>query len=242
MPAHARGVAARQGYCGLNQGYRHFRLIRFRREPVDMMPSLRYAFAFIINVLLPATAYRLALGRFGIAGALVASMIPLLLWLVIDLARFRHVDALSAVVLAGLVMSWSLLVLKPAQWLVDVREPLVSGVIGALFLVSLTCRRPVVFYLARSTLSRERQGGEREFDAMWKSRPALVRSIRLMTAVWGIGLVAENIVRLGVLDHLRGDDAERASTLVRYGFYGALTAWTIFYRRAYIRKQASPGH
>ncbi|SAL65979.1 putative membrane protein [Caballeronia arvi] len=203
-----------------------------------MMPSARYAFAVVINVLLPMAAYRLALGHYGVAGALLASMAPLLLWLCIDLARFRHFDALSAIVLAGIVMSLCLLALKPADWLIALREPAVSGVIGVMFLVSLMWDRPIVYYLARSTMSRERQGRELEFDAMWQSRPALVRSIRLMTTVWGIGLLAENIVRLGVLERMNGDDAQRASTYVRYVFYGALTAWTIFYRRAYLRKQA----
>lgn len=177
-----------------------------------MIPSARYAFAVAINVLLPMEAYRLALGHYGVAGALLASMVPLLFWLCIDLARFRHFDALSAIVLAGLVMSWSLIVLMPVQWLFDFREPAVSGVIGAIFLVSLISRRPIVYYLARSTMSRERQGRELEFDAMWRSRPALVRSIRLMTAVWGIGLVAENIVRFLVLEHIDGNDAQRVST------------------------------
>ncbi|WP_235012248.1 hypothetical protein [Caballeronia catudaia] len=42
-------------------------------------------------------------------------MAPLLLWLCIDLVRFRHFDALSAIVLAGIVMSLCLLALRPAH-------------------------------------------------------------------------------------------------------------------------------
>lgn len=53
--------------------------------------------------------------------------------------------------LAGLVMSWSLPVLHPAQWHLDAREPFASGVIDATVLVSLMWRRPVAFHLARST-------------------------------------------------------------------------------------------
>jgi hypothetical protein len=94
-----------------------------------------------------------------------------------------------------------------------------------------------VFYLARSTLSRERRGRELEFDAMWQYRPALVKSIRLMTTVWGVALVAENIVRLGIIQSMDEDEASRFSTCVRYATYAALTAWTIYYRRRYIRKQ-----
>jgi hypothetical protein len=84
-----------------------------------------------------------------------------------DFLRFRHVDALPAVVPAGIVLSLLIVLSQPATWLRAAREPLVSGVIGVLFLCSLSLRRPLVFYLARSTLSREREGRELEFDTMW---------------------------------------------------------------------------
>jgi hypothetical protein len=200
-----------------------------------MIPSARYALAFVVNVLLPAAAYRLALPHYGLLGALLASTVPLLVWMGIDLARFRHFDALSALVLASVAMSLLILVSTPAQWLRATRDPLVSGVIGLIFLLSLPLRRPLVFHLARSTMARERQGREFEFDAMWQGRPALVKSIRLMTAVWGIGLVGENAVRVWVTCCMEGQDADRVSASVKYATYAALTVWSILYRRMYIK-------
>lgn len=204
---------------------------------LEMIPSARYVLAFVVNVALPALAYRMALPHWGIPGALMASSIPLLAWITFDFARFRHFDALSAIVLASLALSLALLTSPAGRWLREAREPLVGGFIGVLFLLSLPVKRPLVFYLARSTLAREREGREREFDEMWQSRPALVRSIRLMTAVWGIGLVAENVIRVYIVGHVAGHDVDRLSTLVRYGAYAGLTVWSILYRRAYIRNQ-----
>lgn len=202
-----------------------------------MIPSVRYVVALLINVALPALVYRMAFAHWGLLDALIASSLPLLAWMIFDFARFRHFDALSAIVLAGLAMSLLLLVSPAGRGLREAREPLVSGFIGVLFLLSLMVNRPLVFYLARSTLARERQGGEREFDEMWRTRPALTRSIRLMTAVWGIGLVGENLVRLYIVGYVAGHDVDRLSTLVRYGTYAGLTVWTIVYRRAYIKRQ-----
>ncbi|SAK44463.1 putative membrane protein [Caballeronia pedi] len=198
---------------------------------------MRYAFAFLVNVILPWVAYRLALPSLGTEGALLASAVPLCIWLCVDLARFSHFDALSAIVLAGILISTCVLALKPANWLLQSRAPLVSGTIGVLFLLSLLLRRPLVFYLARSTLSRERQGREREFDAMWQNRPQLARSIRLMTAVWGIGLVSENTLRLWVVNQIDIEHAGRDSTWIGYACYGGLTLWTMLYRRMYLRRQ-----
>ncbi|OWJ60711.1 hypothetical protein BWU74_12390 [Paraburkholderia caledonica] len=173
----------------------------------------------------------------GLAVALLASALPLIAWMGVDFLRFRHVDALSAIVLAGIALSLLLLISQPVAWLRAAREPLVSGVIGVLFLCSLALRRPLVFYLARSTLSREHERRELEFDAMWASRPALARSIRLMTAVWGIGLVGENAMRLGIASMLDGRYPHWLSLCIRYVTYGGLMAWTVAYRRLYIKRQ-----
>jgi hypothetical protein len=202
-----------------------------------MIPSLRYTLAFVINVVMPAAAYRLALPHYGLLGALVASAIPLLAWVCIDLICSRHFDALSAMVLAAIAMSLLILVSEPSQWLRAVREPLVSGIIGAFFLLSLFARRPLVFYIARSTLARERTGRALEFDTMWQVRPALVKSIRLMTAVWGVGLVSENAGRLWVTYSMDADEAYRLSAFARYGTYAGLMGWSIFYRHRYIKRQ-----
>jgi hypothetical protein len=203
-------------------------------------PSARYVLAFVVNVALPVAAYRMAIGNYGLPGALVASSLPLLAWMTIDLLRFRHFDALSAIVLAGIALSLLVLFAAPPRWLQVARDPLVGGMIGLLFLLSLASRRPLVFYLARSTLARERAGREYEFEEMWQSRPALHKSIRLMTAVWGIGLVSDNAIRLWISFCMANPQADRLSTIVRYATYAGLTAWTIFYRRVYLKRQDTP--
>lgn len=200
-------------------------------------PSARYVLAFVVNVALPFAAYQIAIGTYGLPGALIASSLPLLAWMTIDLVRFRHFDALSAIVLAGIVLSLLVQVSGPSRWLREASGPLVSGTIGGLFLLSLASQRPLVFYLARSTLAREQSGREYEFDEMWQTRPALQKSIRLMTAVWGVGLVGDNAIRLWIAFCMANPHADRLSTIVRYATYAGLTVWTIFYRRVYLKRQ-----
>ncbi|RKP46145.1 VC0807 family protein [Pararobbsia silviterrae] len=206
-----------------------------------MFRSIRYAFAVAVNVAMPAAAYRLAFGHYGLEGALVASAIPLVVWMGIDIVRFGHFDALSALALAAIALSLLIVVSVPEHWIVAVQDPLVSGLIGVLFLLSLGLRRPIVFYLARSTMAREKQGKEYEFDEMWRTRPDVVRSIRLMTVVWGVGFIGENVVRLWITYGATRDSADRISMCVRYGTYLALTAWTVYYRRVMIRRRETSG-
>ncbi|MEI6002170.1 hypothetical protein H3V53_35085 [Paraburkholderia bengalensis] len=203
-----------------------------------MKVPYRYLSALAVNIALPWLAYRLALPYWGVTGALAASAAPLLAWIAWDLYHARHFDALSAIVLAGIVplLAWALID-RDAQRALE--DPMVSGVIGVTFLLSLLLKKPLVYYLGRSTASRESRDRVAEFERHYRERPQLVAQIRRMTVVWGIGLTAENIARYWVVSTL--SDAQLAlhiSTALRWGVYGALTLWTIRTRRRLKRMDA----
>ena len=118
-----------------------------------MKPRLRYLSALLVNVALPWLAYRLAFPHWGLQGGLIASALAPIAWITWDLLRYRHFDALSALVLAGIALSLVALVAGGDVRLKSVEDPMVSGMIGVAFLVSLALPRPLAFYLARSTMS-----------------------------------------------------------------------------------------
>jgi hypothetical protein len=197
----------------------------------------RYLSAVVVNLLLPWLAYRLALPHWGLAGALAASTIPLVVWLVCDLARFHHFDALSAVVLVGTLFSLAALMVGHDSRKFAIEEPVVSGVIGVGFLLSLVLRRPLVYYLARSTMAREGHDGTARFDDSWRSNPVLPGALRMLTLVWGIGLIGENVLRVLVVSSWPNQPwTLLASRILQYGIYGALTGWTLWYRSTRLRR------
>ena len=197
-----------------------------------MKPRLRYFTALIVNVALPWLAYRLAFPHWGQPGALAASALPLIAWMSWDLLRYRHFDALSALVLVGIALSLLALIFSGSAQSRALDDPMVSGMIGVSFLVSLALPRPLVFYLARSTMARENHRGAESFDKHWRERPTLAAYIRLMTLVWGIGMIAENLLRSVVVWQWPNDPRSAiASYVLRYGVYAGLTAWTFWCRR-----------
>jgi len=203
-----------------------------------MKPRLRYFTALFVNVALPWLAYRLAFPHWGHAGALSASALPLIAWMTWDLLRYRHFDALSAIVLVGILLSLAAVTLGGNKLEAAVEEPMVSGMVGASFLVSLAFHRPLVFYLARSTMSREDHRSAESFEKHWRERPVLAAYIRLMTLVWGLGMTGENILRSAIVWQWPGDPRSTlVSEILRYGVYAALTAWTFWCRRR-IRQDA----
>lgn len=198
----------------------------------------RYLTALVVNVALPWLAYRLAFPHWGLLGALIASALPLLAWMSWDLLRHRHFDALSAMVLAGIVLAIPVTALSHNPEARALEDPMVSAMIGVVFLVSLALRRPLVFYLARSTMAREDPLAAASFERHWRERPMLAASIRLMTLVWGIGMIGENVVRVLIVWQWPNDPRSAiASEVVRYAVYAALTAWT-FWRRRLIKQDA----
>ncbi len=184
-----------------------------------------------VNFLLPWLAYKLALPYWGELGALYASAVPPIAWSVIEFARSRKIDALSILVVAGIALSIVLMAMGGSPKLLLLRESMASGAIGMVFLVSLLLKRPLTFYLARATSAREGEAAGAQFERLWEERPALRRSIRLLTLVWGLGLTGENALRGWLAWHWPVERFLVVSPFVAYGIYGALTVWTFIYRK-----------
>ncbi|MFM0500661.1 VC0807 family protein [Paraburkholderia caffeinilytica] len=197
-----------------------------------MKARLRYLSALVVNVAFPWLAYRLAFPYYGQLGALIASALPLIAWMSWDLLRYRHFDALSAIVLAGIALSLIAMAAGGGARMRALEDPMVSGMIGASFLVSLALPRPLVYYLGRSTMAREDHRSVERYEKDWRERPALVANIRLMTLVWGLGMTGENLLRTLILLQWPNDPhSALASKVLRYGVYAGLTAWTFWCRR-----------
>jgi hypothetical protein len=184
-----------------------------------------------VNFLLPWLAYRFTLPHLGETGALIASAVPPIVWSLIELVRFRRVDALSVMVVAGIVLSVAAMALGGSPRMLLLRESLVSGAVGVVFLLSLPMRRPLIFYLARATVAREMEGGAERFETLWRERPGLVSGMRFMTLVWGIGLTGETALRAWMALTWPIKRFLVVSPFIGYGIYGGLALWTMWYRK-----------
>ena len=194
--------------------------------------KLRPAFVaeLVVNLLLPWAAYRLALPHGGEVGGLIASALPPTAWSIVGLARFRRLDALSAVVLLGIALSLGAMALGGGARMLLMRESLASGVVGVAFLLSLFTKRPLVFYLARATVARETPEGVARFELLWQERREFASAMRVLTLVWGAGLVGETALRGWMAMTWPIERFLFVSPLLGYGLFSALMAWTLWYR------------
>ncbi|WP_322032946.1 VC0807 family protein [Paraburkholderia sp. J76] len=194
--------------------------------------KLRPAFVaeLAVNLLLPWVAYRLAEPYWGEVGGLVASAAPPLAWSMVELVRFRRVDALSAVILLGIVLSLLAVAFGGGPRVLLMRESLASGAIGAAFLISLLAKRPLVFYLTRATVARETREGVARLEQLWNENARFVAAMRLLTFIWGLGLCLDSALRTYLAATWPIERFLVVSPIIGYGVFGALMAWTFWYR------------
>jgi hypothetical protein len=118
--------------------------------------------------------------------------------------------------------------------LLKVRESLVTGLFGAICLVSLVTRRPVMFPLARSFSTGGNPVKVAEFNGIW-DRPGVPARFRFITALWGAALVAEAVVRTVLALKVPTTAFLAVSPVLNVGVIVGL----LWYTRGFARRQSS---
>jgi len=205
--------------------------------------KLRPAFVaeLAVNLLLPWVAYRLAEPHWGEVGGLVASAVPPLAWSIVELVRFRRVDALSSVILLGILLSLLAVAFGGSPRVLLMRECLASGAIGVAFLLSILAKRPLVFYLTRATVARETCEGVARLEQLWNDNASFVAAMRLLTFVWGLGLCLDSALRTYLAATWPVERFLVVSPIIGYSVFGGLMAWTFWYRTRLRRIQGTHG-
>lgn len=183
-----------------------------------------------VNFALPLLIYDRMAPHYGDVTALLASSLPPLLWSLAEFGSRRRVDALSVLVLAGIALSLLAMLGGGSAKFLQLRENLVSALIGVVFLGSAAIGRPLIYQLARAGLARKSPDDVAAFEAR-RDTPRFRRVMTVMTLVWGIGLLASSALACALVFALSIHDYMIVSPFVGYGSMGALALWTVWYRR-----------
>ncbi len=144
------------------------------------------------------------------------------------MVRSRRLDAVSALVVAGIFLTVGATVLGGSARLIQIRDALVTGMVGVLFLTSLILEKPLIFHLARAFLGRNPAVGAATFDELW-ARPGMPRTFRTMTAVWGVGLVGQTALMCWLAWIWPVDRYLLVAPALGYGLLGLLLLWSLWF-------------
>lgn len=201
-------------------------------RPLDWIRRQGPAFALdcAINIAAPLAIYHHTQGRWGELNALLASSIPPLLWGIGSFLRTRRIDALSVLAVVGIGLSTVAFIGGGSTQMLQLREKLVTLIIGLAFLGSAAIGKPLIYPLARATMARQSQRALADFDA--KGNDALVRhTVMVMTLVWGIGLLLDFALSAAMIYMLSIEQYLVVGPIIGYAMIGGLMLWTILYRR-----------
>ncbi len=191
----------------------------------------------LVNFLLPYIIYVRAEPRLGDVHALLASSLPPIVWSLAEFARRRRVDAISMMVLAGIVLSLLAFIGGGSVRFLQLRENLVTGLIALVFLGSAAVGRPLIYQLAKAGQQRASSEAVAKFEAM-RDNVRFKRSMMMMTVVWGVGLLAQTVAACVLVYSLSIAEYLIVSPILGYGAMGALGLWTVWYVRMQRRAHA----
>ena len=189
---------------------------------------LNVGIEILVNFVLPYLIYIKAETHIGQAHALMAASLPPVLWSVIEFARKRRVDAVSILVIAGIVLSLLAFLGGGSVRFLQLRENLVTGLVGLVFLGSAAIGRPLIYQLARASKLRESRSEAERFEGL-REYPSFRRGMNIMTLVWGFGLLAQTMVACLLVFQMSIRNYLIVSPFLGYGTMGALALWTFFY-------------
>jgi hypothetical protein len=182
----------------------------------------------LVNLALPYLVYVKAESSLGQVRALLAASVPPIIWSGIEFARKRRIDAVSILVLAGIVLSLLAFLGGGSVRFLQLRENLVTGLIGLVFLGSAAIGRPLIYQLARAGKLRESSAEAERFEAL-RDKQHFRRGMTVMTLVWGFGLLAQTGVACLLVFSMSIRHYLVVSPIVGYGTMGCLALWTFWY-------------
>gem|GEM_PF-423401 len=189
----------------------------------------------IFDVAAPLVAYKVlrSTGMTAVAALLLSGVFPAL-GVTIGVIRHRRLDAVGALVLAGIVVGTMLGLVSRSARLLLVEGSVPTAVFGVACLVSLWARHPLMFSFAREFTGPDTATG-REMTRLWRCE-GYRRVFRVITAVWGAAFLLEAALRVVIVYNTSAGTGLAISKVTPFLFVAVLAAWTVAYGAHHKRK------
>ncbi len=161
-------------------------------------------------------------------------------WVVFQFVRQRRIDIVGAVVLAGFAVGvGGAELLGGNAYVLKVRDAFFTAIFGVVCIVTLfTQRRPAIFYVGRYLSAGQDPAKMAAYDELHEV-PIGRHTFRVLSLVWGLGLIVEAGSRMTLADLLPTGTFLAVSPFITASIIGSLFAFTVvFSRRAQFQAAA----
>lgn len=180
----------------------------------------------IFGAVLPYIAFLVArhFGLSNVHALAIGSLFPIAT-IAATYAASRRIAAVSIITLTATLASLAASLWFNSTYLALLKNSLITGCVGLIFLASLLAPRPLVFFLA----SEGGTGKRAEHEGFWQTRPGYRRTIREMTLIWAVVLIAEAATRAVLIPLLPIDIFLVVSEVMWIVVFAGMIAWSIRY-------------
>jgi hypothetical protein len=183
-----------------------------------------------LDIVGPLLIYRLCRGA-GVSEvwALVLAGSTPLLGVLIDWIRWRTLEVVGTVVLAGIALSIALALVTDDPKVVLLEGAASTAALGLVMLGSLTRRRPLIFYFAQAFYGGRHSADGAELDADYDLYEEARFFWRTVTIVWAVAYFLQAAAQTVVV--LKGTTATALTfnRTVPWVVFGLLMAWSFWW-------------
>jgi hypothetical protein len=194
--------------------------------------------SLIVSAVLPAVAIQV-LAHYGVPvlQAILWSALFPVAEIALNWRRSRRLDAIAAFALVFLGLSLATSALGGDARLALAKDSALTGVAGLVFLGSLLASRPLIFFVSRSYMA----GATAEaWEERWAARPRFRSTMRVITLVWGLGLLGDAVARVILAYTMSPLLVAGLSPVIAIAAFGGMIGFTIGYVRWVRARYAVP--
>jgi hypothetical protein len=196
------------------------------------VPSLRNLLPSILGgAVVPLAVYYLVRDHVhsDAQALIIAGLFPAA-WIVVQFVRQRRIDPVGAVVLFGFAVGvLTSTLLGGNAYVLKARDSAFTALFGIVCLVSLCTRgRPAIFFVGRYLSAGNDPAKVAAYDEL-HTLPTGERAFRVLTAVWGVGLLIEAGSRLVLAATLHTGVFLAVSPAISAVCLGSMFAFTVRY-------------
>jgi intracellular septation protein A len=187
---------------------------------LQMIPTLLFDVAMPVVIFNLLTHYRVSILWALVAGGLSPALNNLRVWV-----QSRRLEPLGIIVVSLLATGAAASLISGSVFFALIKDSFLTATFGGICLVSLLTKRPLLFYVVRQFVAGDDPARIAWWNGLWEF-PHFRRSMRLVTATWGIVYIAEALTRVGLALKLPPAEVVSISPVMSFGALILLIMWT----------------
>ncbi|WP_035847139.1 VC0807 family protein [Kitasatospora azatica] len=193
--------------------------------------ALGWLLSIGLNIVAPILIYNHFHGHTSEYLAILLSGLGPVLDIVVYLAWHRRVDEFAVVSLVFVALTVIVSFIGPHDAkLLLAKDSAITGLFGLLCLATLAAPKPLMFYFGRKFATDGTKEQADWWNGLWQFE-AFRKVQRNLTIGWGVGYLAEAVLRIALVYSLSNGQAVTVNNILPYAVTGVLVFWTISYAK-----------